>query len=73
MARAMDYIQTAANRRIPEDKDRLAAYARMVIVNIRKDYKKLHKDFKHEIKPALINFYTDIDEILPESNLPRLV
>lgn len=73
MARAINYMQAAAKRRIPEDKERLEAYMRMVIVNIQNDYKKIHPDFKHEIRPALINFYMDIDEILPKSNLPRLI
>lgn len=73
MARAINYMQTAAKRRIPEDRERLEAYARMVIVNMRKDYRKIHPDFKHEIRPALTDFYADIDEILPKSNLPRLL
>ena len=73
MARAINYMQAAAKRHIPENRERLEAYARMVIVNMRKDYRKIHPDFKHEITHALANFYTALDEILPESKLPRLL
>ena len=73
MARAINYMQAAAKRRIPEDRERLEAYARMVIVNMRKDYRKIHPDLKHEITHELANFYTALDEILPGSNLPRLL
>ncbi len=73
LASAMHYLQTAANRRIPEERVRLEAYAHMVIVNARNNYKTIHQDFLDEAITALANFYAALDKILPGSNLPRFL
>lgn len=73
LKRATNYLQTAVSRRVSEDKERLEAYARMVIVSAQKDYKGIHQDFLNEAAHALTQFYAAMDTILPESNLPRLI
>lgn len=73
LKRAIRSLREMATRRIPADRARLETYIRDVMVRIQKDYQMIHRDFLDEAINALAAFYADLDEILPQSNVPRLL
>ena len=73
LAHQMDTWHADMARHAPADQQRLTAHAGEVVARVRREYRTIHKDFRHDVDDALHTFGRALDASLPalHLHLPR--
>jgi radical SAM superfamily enzyme YgiQ (UPF0313 family) len=70
LARERDHLREEAAHCGQDGSTRLRAYAREVVVQVRREYRMIHEDFRHEVDEALESFASALDTSLQSSHVP---
>ena len=69
LARESDHLREEVARCAQDGSIRLRAYARKVVVQVRREYSMIHEDFRHEVDEALESFASALDTSLQSSQV----
>jgi hypothetical protein len=73
LAQTIDQLHDELARRAPAGPQRLNAYVREVVAQVRREYGMIHQDFRHDVDDALTTFVRALDTALQtwHLRLPR--
>jgi NAD-specific glutamate dehydrogenase len=69
LTREVDNLQAEIARRAQDGNKSIRAYVRDVVAHVRKEYRAIHKDFRHHIEDARKTFMNALGTSLKERHL----